>query len=90
MKFRSKAFLEEMASKGTALLTKEEVPEICLCQTCGNDVTHWECPECTETAFPVVPDLFKDIPEEEEGSAEESQMNRLMRVHRNLGHPSNR
>ena len=29
----------------------------------------------------------EEVPEEDEGKAEESQMNRLMRVHRNLGHP---
>ena len=40
--------------------------------------------------MPVVSDLLRDIPEDDEGGAERSAEQRLMRVHRNLGHPSNR
>ena len=35
-------------------------------------------------------ELQKDIPDDDEGDIEQRQKNRLMRVHRNLGHPSNR
>ena len=40
--------------------------------------------------MPVVSDLLRDIPDDDEGGAERSSEQRLMRVHRNLGHPSNR
>ena len=33
---------------------------------------------------------MEDIPDDDEGSAERSTEWRLQRVHRNLGHPSNR
>ena len=40
--------------------------------------------------MPVVNELFRDVPDDDEGSAERTSEQRLMRVHRNLGHPSNR
>ena len=40
--------------------------------------------------MPVVADVMRDIPEDDEGDQEQSSLQRLMRVHRNLGHPSNR
>ena len=40
--------------------------------------------------MPVVNELFRDVPDDDEGNAERSSEQRLMRVHRNLGHPSNR
>ena len=40
--------------------------------------------------MPVVSELLRDIPEDDEGGAERSSEQRLLRVHRNLGHPSNR
>ena len=40
--------------------------------------------------MPVISELLRDIPEDDEGGAERSSEQRLMRVHRNLGHPSNR
>ena len=52
------------------------------------------CAKCSEhDAFPVMPAVAKvmrDIPEDDEGAAEQSSLQRLMRVHRNLGHPPNR
>ena len=40
--------------------------------------------------MPVIHQLMKDIPDDDEGDAEKSSEQRLMRVHRNLGHPPNR
>ena len=40
--------------------------------------------------MPVVHELMRDIPDDDEGSAEKSTEQRLQRVHRNLGHPPNR
>ena len=49
------------------------------------------CYSCIpEEAMPVISDLLRDIPDDDEGGAERSSEQRLMRVHRNLGHPSNR
>ena len=52
------------------------------------------CPTCDPEKFheamPAVHDLMKDIPDDDEGPAEQSIERRLQRVHRNLGHPSNR
>ena len=40
--------------------------------------------------MPIIHQLLKDIPDDDEGNTERSSEQRLMRVHRNLGHPSNR
>ena len=40
--------------------------------------------------MPAVHELMKDIPDDDEGPAEQSMERRLQRVHRNLGHPPNR
>ena len=40
--------------------------------------------------MPTVHELMRDIPDDDEGSAELSSQQRRMRVHRHLGHPSNR
>ena len=49
------------------------------------------CYSCNpEEAMPAISDLLRDIPDGDEGGAERSSEQRLMRVHRNLGHPSNR
>ena len=70
------------------------MPEFVVCQNCGTRTQHFECDCCFEPAFPVVTELQKDIPEEGEDQtsykARRFQADRLMRVHRNLGHPSNR
>ena len=44
----------------------------------------------SDQAMPVIHQLMKDIPDDDEGDVEKSSEQRLMRVHRNLGHPSNR
>ena len=41
-------------------------------------------------AMPAVAEVMRDIPEEDEGDAEQSSLQRLMRVHRNLDQPPNR
>ena len=40
--------------------------------------------------MPAVAEVMRDIPEDYEGDTEQSSLQRLMRVHRNLGHPPNR
>ena len=64
--------------------------EFIVCQCCGNETQYLECEHCCEPCYPVVSELQKGIPEDDKGKEEQSQFNRLMRVHRNLGHPSNR
>ena len=45
------------------------------------------CYSCTpDDVMPVVNELFRDVPDDDEGNAERSSEQRLMRVHRNLGH----
>ena len=52
------------------------------------------CDKCsdfdTELAMPVVADVMRDIPEDDEGAAEQNSRQLLLRTHRNLGHPPNR
>ena len=43
-----------------------------------------------EDAMPAMHELMKDIPGEDEGNVEKNTVQRLQRVHRNLGHPPNR
>ena len=43
-----------------------------------------------ETAYPAVAEIMQDIPEDDEGDREQRVQQRLMRLHKNLGHPSNR
>ena len=61
---------------------------------CGECHSLNQIPTCyschPEEAMPVISDLLRDIPDDDEGGAERSSEQRLMRVHRNLGHPSNR
>ena len=46
------------------------------------------CFSCTPgDAMPIVNELFRGVPGDEEGNGERSSEQRLMRVHRNLGHP---
>ena len=62
--------------------------------TCGDCHSLNPLPTCyschPEEAMPVISDLLRDIPDDDEGGAERSSEQRLMRVHRNLGHPPNR
>ena len=63
--------------------------------TCGDCHSLNSLPICyncnpEEEVMPVVSDLLRDIPDDDEGGAERSSEQRLMRVDRNLGHPSNR
>ena len=87
---RAKFFLDKWPRAQTA----NEMPEFVICQHCGSKTQHFECDCCFEPVFPVVSELQKEIPEEDEDpeslEALRSQASRLMRVHRNLGHPSNR
>ena len=71
-------------AKGT-----EEVYQTC--QDCQSISPLKFCTSCEpEETMPAVHELMREIPENDEGPAERSVDNRLMRVHRNLGHPSNR
>ena len=67
------------------------------CEGCNslNSIPH--CPHCdpdstvtTEEAMPTVHGLMRDILDDDEGPIEKTTEQKLMRVHRNLGHPSNR
>ena len=40
--------------------------------------------------MPAGAEVMRDIPDDDEGAADMSSQQRIMRVHRNLGHPSNR
>ena len=60
----------------------------CLC--CSPDLFESENTHGEEAAMLAVHQLLKEIPEDDEGDAEKSSEQRLMRVHRNLGHPSNK
>ena len=49
------------------------------------------CPNCDpDEAMPAVRELLREFPDDDEGGAERTTEWRLQRVHRNLGHPSNR
>ena len=63
-----------------------------VCEECGSSSQAPQgCIKCSEdTAFPVVSGVMRDIPEDDEGEKEREAMQKLMRVHKNLGHPSNR
>ena len=43
-----------------------------------------------EVAMPAISEILQDIPETDEGSEEENRRQLLLRVHKNLGHPSNK
>ena len=61
------------------------------CTDCQTKSPIPTCQKCApEDVMPVVNELFRDVPDDDEGSAERTSEQRLMRVHRNLGHPSNR
>merc|ERR1712079_723966 len=61
------------------------------CDGCNSTNPIPTCPNYEpEESMPVVHELMQDIPEDDEGNAERSTEARLQRVHRNLGHPSNR
>ena len=72
----------------------EEVHFICSGCNARNPASFPTCPTCDPEKFydvmPAVHDLMKDIPDDDEGPAEQSIERRLQRVHRNLGHPPNR
>ena len=64
-----------------------------LCGACGSCALASQsgCEKCLDdSAFPAVAEVMQDIPEDDEGEKEKEAMQRLMRVHKNLGHPSNR
>ena len=54
------------------------------CSSCSPDQTS------PEEIMPIVHELRKDIPDDDEGQAERKSEQTLLRVHKNLGHPSNR
>lgn len=64
-------------------------PTIC-CLCCSSEMSEPKGPEDNEAAMPAVHQLLREIPEDDEGDIERTTEQRLMRVHRNLGHPSNR
>ena len=45
-----------------------------------------------DTACPAsrIGEVMKEVPDDDEGPLEQRQFNRIMHIHRNLGHPSNR
>ena len=66
------------------------------CEGCNSLNSLPSCP-CCETedwnlneVMPAIHQLRQEIPDDDEGDAEKSTEQRLLRVHRNLGHPSNR
>ena len=68
---------------------KEETT--CTCHTCHTINLIPTCPNCEpDEAMPAVHELLREIPDDDEGGAERTTEWRLQRVHRNLGHPSNR
>ena len=94
MRSRNKADREKAAdfikNWPKALKSDFEPPQDLVCQHCGNDTKHYECDHCCQPIFASIPLLQQEIPDEDEGNFEKAQAQRLMRVHRNLGHPSNR
>ena len=66
------------------------------CGECGSHtmISQKGCAKCTneepDPVMPSVAEVMRDIPEDDEGDAEPSSLQKLMRVHRNLGHPPNR
>ena len=87
----AKQFLEQWPKNWKAAKDNfMQKSEYRICQNCGHDTSHFECEYCCEDCYPIVSELQKDIPDDDEGDMEQRQRNRLMRVHRNLGHPSNR
>ena len=66
------------------------------CQGCHSLNPLPSCPCCEpedwnlDEVMPAKHQLKQDIPDDDEGSAEQSAEQRLQRVHRNLGHPPNR
>ena len=67
----------------------EEINFMCgECHSLNQTPTCYSCHP--EEAMPVISDLLRDIPDDGEGGAERSSEQRLLHVHRNLGHPSNR
>ena len=72
----------------------EETLYICSGCNSRNPGSFPTCPTCKPEEFydvmPAVHELMKDIPDDDEGPAEQSMERRLQRVHRNLGHPPNR
>ena len=62
-----------------------------MCHGCHSSNLIPTCPNCEpDEAMPAIHELLREIPADNEGSAERSTEWRLQRVHRNLGHPSNR
>ena len=62
-----------------------------MCHSCQLVNVTPTCPHCDpDEVNPAVHELMKDIPDDDEGGAEKTTEWRLQRVHRNLGHPSNR
>ena len=62
-----------------------------MCHTCHTTNLIPTCPNCDpDEAMPAVHELLREIPDDDEGGAERTTEWRLQRVHRNLGHPSNR
>ena len=66
------------------------------CQGCNSLNSLPSCPCCEpedwnlDEVMPAIHQLMQDIPDDDEGGADKSAEQRLQRVHRNLGHPSNR
>ena len=73
----------------------DQIEDPLICGTCNSDFSNLleeSCSrsQCMDCAFPVVPDIFKDIPMDDEGEIEENTLAKVRRIHNNLGHPSNR
>ena len=66
-----------------------------VCGQCGSKSlapTSTGCIKCSEQeeAYPAVSEFMIDIAEDDEGDQEQKTMQRLLRIHKNLGHPSNK
>ena len=65
---KAKEFLEHWPWNWKA--SKEDLPEqpeYIICQHCGNETCHFECEYCCEDCYPVVSELQKKIPDDDEG-----------------------
>ncbi len=63
------------------------------CGTCGSSSLSSPsgCEKCSDdSALPAVAEIMQDMPEDDDGKQEQQSEQKLMRLHKNLGHPSNR
>ena len=80
---------------------QQSVEETHVCHDCGSSTMVSSpglgCVKCTgmtsddtESIMPAVAEVMMEIPADDEGEVEHSSLQKLMRIHRNLGHSPNR